>query len=271
MKDEDKKYDTARDYGSDKVQPIFPPQAPTPNWLPFRGFSFLFDNPGGEYTKENNCLKLAPDVHGNPDLSIYKQIAIALERIGAEELTRQWLFFPLPYSTYHVTVWDGVNTGIISRMSKESQIEFNKCFINTESIIKNWPPLIREPEICSYFSEIKPLRFKYKHLRSRGETVLVVELEPADSESAAELGKIYKIREELDNYFEKYSKPRNYEYLPHVAVGYFADTELSKSAVSRFMDTWIEVFDNEVSGQVIEFRSISLYAFIDMITYLKQS
>ena len=270
MKNSDIKYDTGRDYGSDKVMPKPPTVIPVPEWKPFTGFSFLFDNPGDGLIKDGYLLKLSGDLN-NSALRLYRSIADAVEIIDKDKiLAKQYEFFTLPPSTYHVTVWDGVNIATLKSLNKECQDQYDLFFQNLLASQEiSWPPLLQESRFHLRYADASPIRFKYKDLRSRGTTVVVVELEPADSASKAALEQIVQIRNELDELFAEYGKPKNYDYRPHVAVGYFSDDDNGNRALYRHMDQWIEAFDEILHDEIIEFNSVSLYGFTDMITYFK--
>jgi hypothetical protein len=99
--------------------------------------------------------------------------------------------------------------------------------------------------------------------------VAQLETDPDDSESCRVLNEIHMRRENLDKDFANYGKPENQMLRPHVAIGYFSDSNLGYSALYRYMDIWMAEFDKMVKGSMIEFRDISLYAFTDMVTYFK--
>jgi len=114
---------------------------------------------------------------------------------------------------------------------------------------------------------------QYLGLQVRGNTVLVVELRPDldDKDSVKALKEIQERRASLDGDFATYGKPENDTLIPHVAVGYFADTTKARNAMNQCMTDWMSVFDSKVRGSQIEFSTIGLYGFTDMVTYFKPS
>ncbi|MEM7222410.1 MAG: hypothetical protein AAF495_05490 [Pseudomonadota bacterium] len=264
------KYDTGTDAGSSKVRPNPPAYVPEPNWQPFPGFSFLFDNPTGALSIKNGYGKIDVDVASSPALELYAAISRAVENIEPATLAQRFQFFALPSSTYHVTVWDGVNKGNLDSLHKEAREEFESCYSEgTKSLLPSWPPFGQSLDYRKWFEGIGDIRFEYSSLLSRDNTVLVVELKPADTFSVGVLDSIRVRRAELDAYFAKLGKPENYEYRAHVAVGYFANEESGKAGTLQYMDRWIKEFHEQVRGTKIEFTTIDLYAFTDMVTYVK--
>ena len=91
----------------------------TPRWAPYNGFSLLFDNPDNGFSPLGGVggfdipMKL-DSVPSDPALILYQVFIDALNNIDINLLTNTYLFCPLPPSTYHVTVWDGLNVGNIS-------------------------------------------------------------------------------------------------------------------------------------------------------------
>lgn len=264
------KYDTGIHSGKAKVLPDPPSYVPAASWQSFPGFSFLFDNPANAVSVESGYMKIAVDVEQSPDLGLYASIGRATRLMNPAELAQKFQFFALPSSTYHLTVWDGVNKETLVHLDSDSKQEFELCFARgIDTILPNWPPLGNSRDYAKWFDGVRPVRFKYGGLRSRDKTVLVVQLEPADDTSAQELRTIEAKRAELDSYFAGIGKPENYPYRPHVAIGYFSDPDTGGKAVLQNMDKWMGHFNDEVSDATIEFHSIDLYAFTDMITYIK--
>ena len=268
------RYDTSKDEGAAKVRPRPPVYVPEPIWQPFPGFSFLFDNPGKSLSVNNGYVKIEVDYGAlnQRDLDLYTNIAKAVEIIDPTALAQLFQFFALPSSTYHVTVWDGVNKGNMKWLGDESKKVFEECFAaGVASVLRAWPPFKGAREYASWFRGTDPIRLYYNGLRARGTTVLVVELtpDPMDKASVQALADIRKRRAELDSYFTNYGKPENHSLIPHVAVGYFANSDLGRSAMFQQMDTWMAAFDEKLRGCYIEFQTIDLYAFVDMVTYFK--
>jgi hypothetical protein len=267
------RYDTGSDFGNLKVLPDPPAYVPRPMWQPFPGFSFLFDNPGNSLKSMGQYQKIHVDETCISEIDLYAKLSQAVSHIDANALAQRFNFFALPPSTYHVTVWDGINRGIEDRLAPEVRDQFRNHFANgIDGVLASWPPFGDHSNYSNWFDSVGTIRLRYRGLRARGSTVLVVELEadPADSASCKEFEALCRLREDLDGYFaENYKKIENNPLRPHVAIGYFADFNLGNSALFRHMDAWMAEFDRIASGSVIEFKRIGLYAFSDMVTYFK--
>jgi hypothetical protein len=196
----------------------------------------------------------------------------AVNSIDSETLAQRFLFFVLPSSTYHVTVWDGVNKGNMERLGPDGKRQFEEYFANgIEGVVRSWPPFSECSGYTGAFDGIERIRLRYRGLRARGSTVLVVELEvdPDDQQGLEVLKEIQLRRQRLDETFANFGKPENYLLRPHVAIGYFADSNLGTGALFQYMDAWMAEFDRILRGSTIEFSDISLYAFMDMVTYFR--
>jgi hypothetical protein len=239
-------------------------------WAPYPGFSLLFDNPGDL----NIPLKLDGSVYqikcdySLSNLELYKELSETLT-ILKKDLSGS-LFCTLPVSSYHVTVLDGFNAGnagklagkekaavygILSNLSKSS----NKGLLLNE-IITNF----------SFHMELKqPITFQFHKLNFWGKKVLVACLEPADKDSFRNFKALKKQRlkllKKIKVRFGVCTAPG--EYIPHVSLGYFANEESVKIDSSR-LDDLTEFFREKINNTIV-FNSISLYGFIDMITFFK--
>lgn len=262
----DQHFSTRTHPGSRKVVPV-------PYWRPYLGFSYLFDNPGNSLHTENNLSTIKCQIQSDPFLELYRTLAKFVENIGGDELINRFLFFPLPPHTYHVTVWDGVNVENLDTLSKEARIRFIKFLDGLpESLQSERPSIIPSSEFDKDAGRSWAVRFKCKDLRFGGETVLMAILEPADDSSREILNLIRKERERLDQYYAtEYGKTENALYLPHVALGYFSNSPIANELWRTMSITWNSDFIHEVEGKIIQFESISLYAFSDMLTYFKRA
>lgn len=269
-------YDTEKDEGASKVEAVIPKIVPQPNWKSFTGFSYLFDNPGSPIITHEDHKHISMISIGNlsaPGLELYEALDTAAKEMDPEILASNFNLFLLPSSTYHVTVWDGLNINNIENLSSSPIYnQFIDYFKDAfKSSAENWPPLSAKLDFGNRFENIGTIRFKFNALQSRGDTVLVADLIPADQESNEQLYEIIEKRKELDKRFEGYGKRLNADLRPHVAIGYFADKALARKAKSQRMDEWRRLFLRETSDCIIEFNGISLYAFTDMVTYFKTS
>jgi hypothetical protein len=265
------RYDTGSDAGKAKVLPES--YVPKPLWQRFPGFSFLFNNPGDSLKRFESYETICIDTAALKRIDLYAQISEAVDRIDPSELAQRFHFFALPPSTYHVTVWDGINKGNADRLSPETKWRFDHDYFlrNIGETIHAWPPFAEIGDYTKWFKDVGTIRLRYRGLRARGNTVLIAELEPDPnhSDSLSVFTEIRRRRGHLDECFAQHGKPENYDLRPHVAIGYFSNPDLGYSALYRHMDTWMSIFNEISRTSVIEFREIDLYAFIDMVTYFK--
>lgn len=239
-----------------------------PLWAPFNGFSLLFDNPDNGLSplqQNSECMKLE-SVSSHPSLKLYQAFVDARNRIDTRLLTNTYLFCPLPPSSFHVTVWDGLNVRHFpdgNPSGSETWEGFVKNLPNTfdkNSRFTEWThesPLVQRPDwnITFQFGSL------YKWYSGMG-----ILLEPADQESAQILKEIEKLREALyENFPVKISHS---EYTPHVTLGYFANNESAQLATPLVSD-WEKIFEETTRDLTITYRSMSLYGFTDMITFFK--
>lgn len=239
-----------------------------PRWAPYNGFSLLFDNPDGGFSplQENSELIKLDSVSSHPTLEFYQTFVDTLDRIDTNLLTNTYLFCPLPPSTYHVTVWDGLNVGNIADVNPLEQ-EAWADFVN------KLPHTFHENSEFTDWTSVSSLTqnldwnitFRLDTLYKWG-TGMGTLLKPADQESAQILEEIKNRRETLyENFPVKIAHP---EYVPHVTLGYFANRESAQLTTPLIAD-WAKIFEEAVRDLTITYHSISLYGFTDMITFFK--
>lgn len=246
----------------------------TPLWAPYNGFSLLFDNPDSGFSGIDDklyigrCpLKLDNDLD-NPRLALYQAFVEGLNSIDISLLTNTYLFCPLPPSTYHVTVWDGLNDGnydlgtSVDANSSEWERWTNfqeNLFRFAEKIdflyLERGSPLVQNQWDITF-------QFDTLHKWSSGMGIL---LKPADQQSERLLKEIENHREELYKNFPVEIK--HSEYAPHVTLGYFANKESAQLATPLVSD-WAKIFEETTRGLRITYSSIHLYYFINMITFI---
>ena len=240
----------------------------SPLWAPYNGFSLLFDNPDNGFSplQQNVALMKLDSTSSHPTLELYQAFVDALNSIDTHLLTHTYLFCPLPPSTYHVTVWDGLNVGNLVDVAPVEQEKWG-------DFVRNLPNTFHENSEFTRWTCASALTqnsdwnitFQYDtlHKWSSGMGIL---LKPADQESKRLLKEIENRREELYRNFPtiiKYS-----EYAPHVTLGYFANIESAQLAAPLVAD-WAKIFEEAARDLTITYHSISLYGFTDMITFFK--
>ncbi|NOY09785.1 MAG: hypothetical protein GXP33_13190 [Spirochaetes bacterium] len=248
-----------------------------PVWAPFKGFSLLFDNPGDSLSPmpdnsslyKINCNRPAKSgAAGDPEL--YKVFSLSLN--GIEQLLSRHLFCPLPYSSYHVTVWDGLNDGNVHQIKRSDRPDAEDFLRRLpESLLGSIRFTIRLSGDPLPVPMKSVITFKFKKLSIWGTNVLVARLEPADSASGKYLDNIKCERRKLiEEYRVRFGvKTSTPCYAPHVSLGYFINKEYAESTVHQ-TERWTNEFLKRTTGKTISFSSNSLYGFLDMVTYFKK-
>ncbi len=248
-----------------------------PVWAPFKGFSLLFDNPGnslspmpdnGSLYKINCNCPAQSGTAGNPEL--YKIFSLSLN--GIKQLLSRHLFCPLPCSSYHVTVWDGLNDSNVHKIKRSERL-------GVKEFLKKLPESLLESSRVAIRLSGDPLpvpmnsiiTFKFEKLSIWGTNVLVACLKPADKGSEKYLDNIKLERRKLiKEYQVRFGiKTSTSCYAPHVSLGYFINREYAESIVHR-TEHWTNEFLKRTTDKTISFSSNSLYGFLDMVTYFKR-
>jgi len=240
-----------------------------PRWAVFKGFSLLFDNPGRSVAPlENGWSRIHCDIDGDESLQLYRGLGAFLDAATRTELSRAYLFCPLPSFSYHVTVWDGFNDENISQAARDIGGILSDL---PHTLLEN-RELSREILASALVSTTGwSLQLKFDRLALWGNQVLVARLEPADLASGDELDRITQDRRKLSGILHQpYGVAFTEEYMPHVSLGYFANESAAESAASQ-VERWTARVEEKVGSQTITFDSISLYGFTDMVTFFKQA
>jgi hypothetical protein len=242
-----------------------------PLWAEFRGFSFLFDNPGNSFRSNEGVEEIAcvSEAEGGPTL--YKRLQVAISQIGGSRLTNEFLFCPLPPSSYHVTVCDGINADNIGMVPEGHRADVAAFLRGLPSSLRHMPvslrSIISESEMA--IRSIGGITFGFHKLTIWGNKVMVARLRPVDAESTECLGKLKNARVALCKRLrEVFGIATSESYSPHVSLGYFANSESAKPA-SDLLAPWTQEFGGTVGTTVISFDSVSLYGFTDMATFFR--
>lgn len=237
-----------------------------PEWAQFRGFSYLFDHQDDNTLVNVDSVEQLRFLDCKENIDLYKALKISMDAIGGINLTNKYSLCPLPLSSYHVTVWDGINDSNLQKISQKHQEDFATFLEGLPQSFAHLPPFISTFSSCCDFGCIC---FRFKELQKFSNSVLVAVLEPADHASSDILNTIVKFRRRLDDeWHQKYQKPKNRCYLPHISLGYFANRQFAELATSRIGE-WSNVFKAETDRVAICFNGISLYGFRDMVTFFK--
>ena len=241
-----------------------------PRWALFRGFSLLFDNPGDSVSPMGkDLLKLDCSVDTNPGLALYHSLVTSLDKIGRDSLVDNYSFCPLPPSSYHVTVWDGLNDGNAEKVFPDHCLDLG-------SFLQGLPDSL--PAHTRFTGEIddSPLllrtgwtiAFTFDRLTKWGNRVLVARLAPAGGDSEREFRRIVADRNDLSVRFQERFGFQSTGYSPHVSLGYFANAKQAEMATPQ-VDRWTDAFRGDAGDVAVAFTSISLYGFTDMATFFK--
>lgn len=212
-----------------------------PEWAPFRGFSILFDN---------------------PDQSEMYDIISSISDILTPAL-KGFSFCPLPRSSYHITVWDGINDGNLSQLSPENQFRFKQ-------LLENKSKSILDGLEWEQISGAEPISFEVAQFTIWSNFVLVAKLKPASSQDEKLYEDLVARRSSLIARFKAkfgFNSTRPF-YEPHVSIGYFANITLA--GICSVRDEQInDLFMHQLAGKTIQFSSSSLYGFTEMAHFTK--
>jgi len=234
-------------------------------WKKFPGFSLLFcpnqDDFEGSLIK-NSLLKNKP---------FYQTLYEVSSEFSKNNpiLSNVNQFMGLDFSSWHVTVWDGINQGNFSQLKKEDKSDFSR-FMNSlkyTDIHSDIRELIEKS--IRWMNSSGEIRFAFRKLYNYENKVLVVSLKPADISSLDRLHKIKLIRRNLNNYFEdRFGFTMNLRYLPHSSLGYFVNEKAGKD-FRPFHDNFNALLEEKLKNITLNFNGVNLFSFSDMITFNK--
>ena len=246
--------------------------SPEPRWADFRGFSLLFDNPGNGLSPFGDGLgKMVAPIETAPRLVFYKMLANAVSEIFGKAERQRYGFCPLPASTFHVTVWDGLNAGNLHKV-KTNEKERVKRFLSdlphslrTESPVTRWAeqsPLVSRSDWS--------ITFRYKSLFNWDNQALVVQLLPVDNRSEERLSTLIEHRTVLSRHYQQhFGVPEPNPYTPHVTLGYFVNQSLANLTLP-LMEKWRTILSELIGDLTITFPTINLYGFTDMVSFYRK-
>ena len=221
-----------------------------PVFQSFKGFSCLFD-------------------HIVEDEILYSLIHSALQEIEPKSLMNTYLFCPLPLSSYHITVWDGINEGNLDSINSKYQPyfrDFLKGINSPQELVNPFKEFLESSALIN--EKTWNIRLKFKELVLWvNAPVLVVALEAVDKESKNNLIKLEKERAKLNQVFEEVLGIKMFrDYVPHNTIGYFANKEGAIKALDQ-LGKWNEIFNRTLKDVTIQCNSASLYGFDDMTNF----
>ncbi len=241
-----------------------------PRWAPFSGFSLVFDNPGVSTAPTGNLLKIDCLSESGGPLDLYFRFEETINKLGRDLLIRTYLFCPLPASSYHVTVWDGVNVDNISSVCATVRSDWTAFLQGIPDSLLTPPGsmvVITESDLAK--NSYGTISFRFEKLIIWSNQVLAARLSAADEVSETRLRDLSSARTKLCEAARRelgVSPSRSYS--PHVSLGYFANQEHGQLAHVHVKD-WTEQFRSSLTRSVITYASLDIYAFTDMANFLK--
>jgi hypothetical protein len=242
----------------------------SPVWATYRGFSLLFDN--------------SSDGLASPGVHFYDRLNECLEKLqhdgGRSILTTAFLFCPLPREAYHVTVWDGISDGNISKVKAGGRLQAADFLAQLRDSpdrespcdVPNFLEMVLRHQLVSFS---RTITLSFAGLRIWGNDVLVATLRPgvsagtdAHSRASTEVyAGMLGLRADLNGAFAgEHGVAARDEYVPHVSLGYFANAEHAELAKPRLAD-WNATFQDTMAGLQVRFTSIGLYTFTSMAQF----
>lgn len=250
----------------------------TPKWSQFFGMSLLFDNPGNslrlvEKTGNHEILQIDCSL----EIPFYRSIKQCLDELSPSLPGNDYLFCRLPYNSYHITVNDLAH--------KENLLDFNPASRRGFSgIFSKYPHSLQQALELSPFLQHNEMitkkdwgiNFQVNYLTIWGGKVLVVCLKPAGEESKEKFQKLEKFRNEVNTLFQEahgYSRDIRDTYSIHLSLGYMGNQNYGRK-FKAILEKWNDHFQKRMIDETgkplaIEFNSISLYGFTDMVTFFK--
>ncbi len=245
-------------------------------WADFIGFSLLFDNPGDSLRiMDCGLLKVNCILHDHK-LKLYKILNDLLNQTIPNMPPNDYLFCPLPFSSYHMTVLDLINYDNLNRLNERYIPIFKNYlngFCNSFHNDHEFHSIIYESIL---FTDVNwDINFKFNKLTKWSNKVLVARLIPTDRNSKDQL-KILEIERKkiIDKFKSKYGNffsTHISDFKPHISLGYFANKEYGALITEEIIESWSQEFKNHLQDNTINFQSIRLYGFTNMATYFRKS
>jgi hypothetical protein len=244
----------------------------------WRGFSLLIDPPIGSLVDHANTgiQRITCQPWSDHELGLFRAFGDALAEVGLDSGVNHYTFFPLPTSSYHCTVWDGINEENLSLLSNEeggntlskARERYADFLLGLPGSVKSAPPDLIPRDTFKGVIDSDPIRFRFAGLSIWGDSVLVARLIPAGETSARILDRICERRKQLDEQFAPLGRPKSPDYNPHCSLGYFLTPQGARAAAAN-LPQWERIFRRRTAGHQLAAVSVSAYAFTSMETFLK--
>ena len=242
-------------------------------WASFHGFSILFNNPG------NNCLQqrypgivhLANTVRNDPALHFYQILEEGVTRLDIDSLVNRFLFCALPSSSYHVTLWGGLNCRHVDNIGPQYHSMAQNWLTGLpESFFDTPKDIFQLPSMSSLCTKRDwNMKFRFDRLNIWNNSVLVAALHP-DISSVSTFEQLSEERRQLNKQFhDRFNVITDSEtYKPHVSLGYFAN-EMGAQKAMGLVDDWNKWFSDALQDNILSFNNASIYGLTDMINFFK--
>lgn len=189
--------------------------------------------------------------------------------LGLEKWGTQAAFCALPANSYHVTAWDGVNINNLESVAASDRADF-------QQLLEDLPGSLDSPLLdLIYQSDLMKwkdwhIEFQFAQLSTWRNKVIAIELQPADTKSAHHFQHFISLRQQLSHQFiDRYQLLTTAkEFVPHVTLGYFANTEAGAQA-APMLEQHREAFREIMAPARLSFRSLSLYGLTDMASFYR--
>jgi hypothetical protein len=240
-----------------------------PRWAPFAGFSALFDNPGSSLAVNGDLSKIACVLAEGGPLDLYARLEKTVEELDRDLLIRTYLFCPLPPSSYHVTVWDGINVDNIGSVKSAVRPDWSAFLDGLPFSLKAPPASLAVVTGSALRTWSDSISLQFDKLTLWGNQVLVARLRPADDRSERRLADLASRRADLsDAAGRELGLSFSRGYSPHISLGYFANREHGQLAETR-VEHWTERFRARLKESIVTYSSLDIYGFTDMASFFK--
>ncbi len=233
-----------------------------PVWTPFPGFSWLFSNPGASLrplSGQDGLTILHADL-SDPAHALYRELETFRDEIA--DLLGPG-FVPLPGSSFHVTLADGINVDNVGRLPSRWSGAFGRLFDALPGSCLELGGLVADGVERRLPGA---LDLELETLLVRKDAVLAAMLRPS-ARAAALYEEVSRQRARLDGELvESFGKPAAAAWRPHVSLGYFLP---GGAATAREQIDSINAAARERDWHPIEFGRTALYAFTDMVSFLR--
>lgn len=247
---------------STKVRAVDPPA-----WRRYPGVSLLYDNPGCAQLSGLERLESLPAARQRDD-RLYRRLAALADELVIAARDAELAVSPLPRRTYHVTLCDGVNRGVRSRVPEEHRAEVD-AFLEALPDSLLWPTavlrLLADPEL-RWRARRDPVTFRLHGLDAWGHA-LVARLAPAGEQARAAMARHDAARADLAARLEARLGVTLGPWRPHVTLGYFANEDDAARAREALLPAWAATVADRVGDATVTFRSAGVYGFTDMATF----